>query len=788
MPKQTQQATQALQKDLSTTARKSGDVRAVVIGRRGNNSLEGNLTVVPSQFRRYSVAELYQRFLINAPDHKGNYNCGFGQYGRNLSVSANYNFGDLILPGIITANVEGKVKGDVAKEVLFMIHRAAPTALFSQDEKKQLKPVWTTGKPVVFCVLSGLTYQIVANLNALSGVKVGFSSVLGNSTSGGAEPETDALQLDISIDASIKAGAGLSGQLIRLAADQSGFYPNGTGNELVEAFSNALGGPSAKDLASEVATWFEYVMTYLQKDAFDTFQPIVQNLAAQINPTDKIKEIYDQVKQGLLDKITNKGGVQTLAKNLFDFLKNKAASEIQTEATLQLLDKLSKELSDFYQKQMLHSLLTTPKPTNNIWIRTSPQKVQINYREIQRQIAWYQNIKKSKQSTTVNLPGVLPLEQELCHADLYSFVANTQAGGTASGKASLKTSAGGASAGASGAATIAGDVKFSSSRYQICIPSSSPSEKPLVLTQDTFTTYRRMAGKASWGSSANIFLEDYGLEANQAGKLENRFFDLITYQCISAYWLYPRKENNPSPATLEMGSGTSFGCSVNLKHLQRMAAPGSPSQKPDPIKQLKQQLATSLHISEAELDIFLSKAFPSGPPSASGNSNPKNLLENYTTVILESNFAFLPGANNNISLQNAKNADLYRPDDLFTSPSIKSILSQLDGKLNQGSNPATPPCRLDSIRIRVRNEDNLGNYDNSHPIFTLGFDFRAAVKIEYGKTQKASGNEGIFDVYTCWFNPDYEVRPQDGYERSVPSAVLLPHTLFEKADSNPIKE
>ncbi|MCG8327037.1 MAG: hypothetical protein MI974_05090 [Chitinophagales bacterium] len=773
--KDSNKAREALQKDLSTGARQSGDTRGIVIGRRTDKTLEGNVAIVPSQFKRYNATELYQRFLINSVDHKGNYSCGFGQYGRSLSVAASYDFGDLILPGVVSAPVGAEVKGGLGKEVLFMIHRSAPNTLYTLSANGQVNAIWKTPKSVCFTVLSGKAYALSAKVDASIEAGTGFTTSIGNTDS--SQPETTALGLDVELKAALSAKAGLAGEVYRLSADQIGFYADGTGDDIVAAFADAIGGPSNKSLEAEIVEWCTYIFEYVNAQQAQTVDQLLNELNKQLSITDKIKELVkEKVMETILGKIQD-ANLKSLAQQLIEFLHGKFTFNNQN--VLHLLN----EVDTFYKTKLIAQNSTPAQPATQSWVRTAPQKVLVEYKALQKQIEWYkQQINKNTGSNTGTSAGPKPLEQLLCYADLYSFAANAQIGGSASGKGGGSTGNGGVSGGGSGSATVGGDAKFSSSRYQSCVPSKSPVLPRLVFTQDTMTTYRRIQGKATWSATAGVNFMDYGIEKGKEGEISKLFFDLITYESITAYWSHP-KTNEAATASLRLGSGVSFGCSINFGRLQNIALSASPTQAD---QKLLQDIARALHVRVQNLNDFLTKAFAPSPNAQVAADDPLSILNNYRTIILEANYAFTQSTTLNLKKDSKKN--VYNIEDLSKAAAVKSIISKISQDVKSPTPPATPPAeyRLDSIRLRVRNEDNLGNYDNSKPIFELGFDFRAAIKLTYAKTEKASGNEGIWDVYTGWMNPAYETKPRDGFERSVPPTILLPHSLFEKSNTEPI--
>lgn len=384
---------------------------------------------------------------------------------------------------------------------------------------------------------------------------------------------------------------------------------------------------------------------------------------------------------------------------------------------------------------------------------------------------------------------------------LYSFLVSGEAkAGVTAGVTGPREVA---SAEASAAATLGGQVQLIGYRYQTLANTSYPT---LVITQDTFVTYRQVGASVAAEAGISVELANYG---KSIGRELSTHYRTMTYQSVITYWLYPLAVSSTPGQRVQVswcnGSGVVFGCSASLGRLIAVA------RAPDDASSLKYlaRLARQLRLDPYDIAQFLlDSQLATLDPAQDG-------LEKATTVFLETSFAFDPAVQLQAELKERGGARSYVLQDplrlpwakafkahprIHTGPLVapKSVTpggpsaaatvprpqpSQQRGPIATpppaAAGPGGPPTvapllpLLEALRLRFRIADV---HESVRPLFKLGFTSVVGFNVDISQVRGA-GHEGFLDYYVQWFNnPLYNESPdasKTAMERSVPPVALL---------------
>ncbi len=735
-------------------------------------TLKDERAVVPARFAPYTPEELYQRFLVVMPDHKGNLSSTIGEYGRELAVDLSFDFGDLILPGFTSLDVKVGAKGELLSVALMIIHRNAPKILAGSSSKSPTR--WQGGKPVCFLSMSGKRQVLTLSLDG--NFDIGNSFTSGAAT--GTNPESIGLAMTLSAEANLKAGVALKGQLMHLRDKAPGWYVNGNDAGLQADFKTVLGAASKKALKQEVVSWFEYIL---------------EMVALQLNEqgyTAKLQSVQTALKKlnGGLDLA---GQLQAIAADETKSMLGDLIQQDQALSTLEQIIDIAQKKLDGTKTQELLKDLDKLETLYEVYAKSSTiGKIQLQ--QIKEQIAWYKaslTAAKSAEQTKRIIPtksGATTLKapyQQLSFLSVFSFIPSASGSATAGAEAKLNAdgSIQGEAVGANAkiAASVGvqaeGQMGFTSYRYQ----SFALSDKgiPLVSTQDTQLSYRQATINATVIGELGAEVTDYGLEKGASADAGKEFvYNMLTYRSVQTFWQYNTPLITGTDKTvslpMEQGSGLSFGVSVSFGKLVRIArqlAGKDPAVPKD--QQLLTDLARQLRVKLADLKAFIT--------AAKIEDDADSELTAYSGIILEANHAFklTTTTTTTVDVKRKSNSFLtnkkqtqYRLPDMLSNSNVKAAITALKTPETPTVSTLTPT--LASIRLRVRLADHTAN---ENTLFQLGFKLAAGLNISLNKIQRV-GTESVLDVYTHWFAPYTTYNRSnatDAYEQSVPAVALL---------------
>ena len=90
---------------------------------------EDHAQVIPAKYAKLSAVDVYDRFLGVRTETKGMLASGYGASGYELELSAGMDFGDLVLPGLLSLQLSLGTAVQGKSFALLLIHRSMPASL-----------------------------------------------------------------------------------------------------------------------------------------------------------------------------------------------------------------------------------------------------------------------------------------------------------------------------------------------------------------------------------------------------------------------------------------------------------------------------------------------------------------------------------------------------------------------------------------------------------------------------------------------------------------------------------
>lgn len=776
------------------------------------NSLRGTkreFYLIPRSFAAYDLDELYNHFLINAPDFKGNYSLAYGEYGIGFKVGIKVDIGKLICPFLkIQPSIEGN--GEKLKESLFIIQRPFPKMLPANNQIPEFK----SNLPVCFMTMYGQKYgaNLSGKLVIAGGAGIKRKDFKKNPTLRDLSKEKISNPMTINtlgIGASIafNVGADLAYESYVWEDLTPGWYASGRDQQLKSDFKNSIGLLNETEIIRDIFGWLKHL------------KPFLYNLYG------KEQEILDGEIDDLIKKINDFPTIST--NRIIRFFQ----PEVTAYSVIEKMTEIITEVIGLF-KDRNKSFFNDLKITSD---REKALKAQVEaYGELLKTARKASIEREKAESKGRDLPDkVSPKKMDsvtkslnLCFINLSIF--SKKATGKEEiwlgGKLSSK-----AMAGISQEIKIEANFKKTSSRYQT-FSMGTETNQPFVFTQDLCINYKQI--NYDFSARAQIVLKEELLKKESSGLPDYFKKDLpkkmikniMTYNATSHYWFHPGGDKKSPRVKLCEGSGISFGCSIDLYTLvlmiKELVSTPNEAARNDTINRDIAIYADQLRTQKSQFEDFLGNIFQEvSDISTIRNLEVSKIVEllfpqlidlKIDAVLIESSFKFNLQKNNELELKDEGLDTLYSSGDDSKNPYKKMFSGEALGiKDYEQMN-----LSLETIRLRVRLGDSLKDQESYN--FRLGFFVKAIVKKTAkkiiskfpmsftlaGNMIKRAGNEGVFDQYVHWAKDSLnenlgsiegktteeveEIRKKDkdrssniqeNIERSVPPVFLLPHSL-----------
>jgi hypothetical protein len=181
-----------------------------------------------------SAISLFRLFDQSGFSYKGQITSGYGESGTRARVGVSFDFGDLILPGLLSAKVQGGLAAAKTSYTLIAVTRLPLRVVFPGHAP------WATQHPLGLCILKGYGAQMSAS--------IGVSARAGNLFG------VDELGLQVSV----AGNAVLGGKVLRLRDPYPRHYPPSAWDDsLASDFVRSLGALARADVKDMVASWLK---------------------------------------------------------------------------------------------------------------------------------------------------------------------------------------------------------------------------------------------------------------------------------------------------------------------------------------------------------------------------------------------------------------------------------------------------------------------------------------------------------------------------------------------------
>ena len=691
-----------------------------------------NNKVIPNLYTQLDPQQIYDFLLVNWADHKGNAAMVYGTVGRSAALSAAFDFGALICPGIVSLNLRAGAQITVTNETIMLIHRLMPDKLISISSRLQLEKQVenTVNKPVSYMVLQGNR----------AGVDFELSTSASIGTDNGLSGISDKMPLScfgLNLEAGISGK--VSGGLYRYYDNRPGFYENSRQENLLNDFTASLGTRHTHYLKREAVAWLR-----------------------------EVKKKYVDPKSG-----SEYANLKAQFKSLpsFNWPGFRASTEKVNAKLAEILDAL--DVLPSSEKSKINNSITRYK--NNLKRAVAAQKdylvIEKEGRERGRNVVdhlCYINLKNIKKGGHVSIraeigtdfSGEMPKEINLIEAAIPTI--SIGAGAEAKYK-SVRTF-----------------YRYQGFAFGVKRPNR------IVYTQDVMANYSEVdvtiAMKASLQSLQNQDIDLAGVHVldQSLDGIDKPGFELLKeknwikcslrYKAVVAYWNHRNSQSLTQVKTLN-GSGLSFGCSMRIQDLLFISFQENQGGN-DSLNKKVQHFAALLRVTNAQFREF-AKSLLAGSELETGKNAVIGFegLEEYGAVLVESSFRFKQEVTLKMAQKN-KDFSQTQVEDLTEKEEWKDFFN------GKSDDPAEAGVELEAIRVRLRLGDHTNNTRN---VFKLGLTvLGSGIEFDFDSINEA-GNEGILEIHThhfIEFDQDLNGVPEN-LRDEVPPPILIPHHFNE---------
>lgn len=678
-----------------------------------------------------NAQQLYQQFLGSGLDYKGASSHGYSVSGLALNANAEFEFGDLVLPGFVTAKVVANLTVSKMNQTFLIIQRQ-PTKLGTQA-------LFKTNTPISMLRFGGAHLKLQLEQGSEVGLQLPepLNAILGKSADFAGE------ELSVALEATVAATASLlqEGEFLLMRADEPRWYTSGQDSALVEEFVSELGPGSKQQIKSEAAAFIQLKAgRRIDKESLPLLQALSE-LFSRLAPAEQAMALWhqDQIYRVILsDKNLTKNQAY---QQVTELAKNNASLNLPKWKRGSLATK------DVLEKVGIASVWLDQQPASEanqkIKARLTALKVALNQNKEPpaqqgKPSRSYKQLSDTEEQNTSTLPY-----RGRSFLRLWGYAGAAQSAAEAKLAAGGKAFANEISLSAGIGAEAQGRAASTRYRFQTCTKNQF-SQELLITTQDTIISYVQAEAEVIAQATRTYGGEDAKKFANKRAA-----YNAMFWRSAVAYWLDPNELKKS--VVCQPGSGLCYGMSASIVRLRKLAA--NPAMA---TSSLFKTLSWRLRVPAAQLEDFLKQAwflkddfdFPTG------------------AILLESAWAAPPAYE--VGLTRTAVGQSKLPE---LSKEFRRNLEQA-ARLDQplGHERPNPNVVLQSITARYRMADQV---DSSRELFRLGYTFVVGAALGLTRVEQA-GTYSVIDIDTWWIDKALAAQPPAAaYEAAVPRVTLF---------------
>ena len=528
--------------------------------------------VIPAKYAKLAAVDVYGRFLGVRMESKGMMASGFGASGVELEFAVGMNFGDFVLPGLLSLTFQLSAAVQGKSFALLVIHRSMPEGLPAKAGGSAAA-TWKSRKPTCFMTLFGRSFQVALKTGVAVYV---FQEPVELPEEGLAGLALSLTELPLTLSAGAAVEVTYTYQAMKVYDGSPGWYTSQQEPALKTDFSNIVQTIQKSDLKIAIRTWLaNFDLIY---DWTAAVKRIVKKTGGRSMTVKDVWDDYLTYQFAHHDRVTRLQRMKDKAKTVY----KAAAAASPVDPTL-----LGKKLSSYWDDAMSHttasadlqaqltkivSLIPPPDYIDQFAQGLSSSTAKALVPQIKQETAlirdqaidFYVRLAEAVGQQLQGLPpGVVPAK-----AGALAAISDTPWWYLAFLKISSHAAEGSAAAtvtpmAASLKGTVNGLIKRTVYRYQTYALNEAV-DSTLIYTQDTAIVYRQ-AGMSATAKAKLVFVQP-GKTITQPIDSSQFVANGLTYRSIGVYWLYPGASYKDTVET-QVGSGLSYGVSVNAADL-----------------------------------------------------------------------------------------------------------------------------------------------------------------------------------------------------------------------------
>ena len=195
-----------------------------------------------------SPDEVFRQFVVSGLDRRGQLSTGYAEHGKSVTLSADFDFGDMVAPGVLTLELSGEFKGASYSHALVGIQHQGSASL-------ERDPATRMAHAVQMFTMSGKHRSATITFGLEAGV--GIPSPLSSAADLIKQVGPDTVAASLEASATAAAEVSYEGDYLFVRDPSPQFFASGMDPSLRHYFQQRLGPESKVQLRQRIGEWLK---------------------------------------------------------------------------------------------------------------------------------------------------------------------------------------------------------------------------------------------------------------------------------------------------------------------------------------------------------------------------------------------------------------------------------------------------------------------------------------------------------------------------------------------------